>query len=456
MKKLGFFILAILAISCQEKAVVDYAIISGTITNHAGELTINSADRSIKEVINVAEDGSFKDTLRFKTDTYILFDGKNRASVYIDIGNNINISYNANDFENSLTFSGVGSEISNYIFSKEKKEKELTGNRTGVYELEELEYKAKFNEIKTALTEMITSYEGIPEEFKVKEKRNIEYAYLNKISIYERYHAHYAKKPDFKASEDFLKELEGFNYNSEEDFLFSPSYKAIVTSHFFKEASVVAEKDSIAEDLAFLKTVGLLPNETIKNSLLFENAKYGITYTDDLEAFYNEFMKVSTSEDNNKVITESYNKLKTVSKGQPSPKFLNYENFKGGTTSLDDLKGKYVYVDVWATWCGPCKREIPFLQKVEKQYHSKNIEFVSLSVDKLDDHDKWKKMVKEEELGGIQLFADKSWESDFVTGYLIKGIPRFILIDPNGNIVSSNAPRPSQGELIELFNELNI
>ena len=67
--------------------------------------------------------------------------------------------------------------------------------------------------------------------------------------------------------------------------------------------------------------------------------------------------------------------------GKPSPAFEDYENYKGGTTSLADLKGKYVYVDVWATWCGPCIAEIPSLKKLEKQYHGKNIQFVSLSVD---------------------------------------------------------------------------
>ncbi|VAW24000.1 hypothetical protein MNBD_BACTEROID04-1687, partial [hydrothermal vent metagenome] len=134
----------------------------------------------------------------------------------------------------------------------------------------------------------------------------------------------------------------------------------------------------------------------------------------------------------------------------------NYENFAGGTTSLDDLKGKFVYVDVWATWCGPCKREIPYLKELEGKYRGKKIEFVSISVDKSADHDKWQKMVKEKELKGIQLFSDKDWDSDFVKEYLIKGIPRFILIDPNGNIVNSNAPRPSDSKLIDLFNELKI
>ena len=63
----------------------------------------------------------------------------------------------------------------------------------------------------------------------------------------------------------------------------------------------------------------------------------------------------------------------SLPEGTPSPTFDNYINFEGGTTSLSDLKGKYVYVDIWATWCGPCKREIPSLKKVEEQFHGKNI-----------------------------------------------------------------------------------
>lgn len=149
--------------------------------------------------------------------------------------------------------------------------------------------------------------------------------------------------------------------------------------------------------------------------------------------------------------------LKTkLAKGKPSPKFTDYENYAGGTTSLDDLKGKYVYVDVWATWCGPCKREIPFLKEVEEKYDGKNIEFVSVSIDKQSDSGKWKTMVADKELGGVQLLANNDWQSSFVQEYKIKGIPRFLLIDPNGNIVSADAPRPSDPKLIDLFTELNI
>jgi len=151
-----------------------------------------------------------------------------------------------------------------------------------------------------------------------------------------------------------------------------------------------------------------------------------------------------------------YDKVAKIAKlkGTPSPKFSNYENYKGGTTSLDDLKGKFVYVDVWATWCGPCKREIPYLKEVEKEFHDKNIAFVSISIDKKEAHGAWKKMVAEKELGGVQLFADNDWNSQFVRDYEIEGIPRFILIDDKGNIFNADAPRPSSPDLRELLNSL--
>lgn len=165
-----------------------------------------------------------------------------------------------------------------------------------------------------------------------------------------------------------------------------------------------------------------------------------------------------------KYLGESIALKEELPKGAPSPTFENYENIDGTTTSLSDLKGKYVYVDVWATWCGPCKAEIPSLKALEKEYHDKNIEFVSLSIDDDRSHggswekarENWKAMVTDKELGGIQLFAPKGWQTQFVQDYKIKGIPRFLLIDPNGNVVTPDAPRPSSESIKELFTELNI
>lgn len=150
----------------------------------------------------------------------------------------------------------------------------------------------------------------------------------------------------------------------------------------------------------------------------------------------------------NQYAAEEYERAAKANKltGTPSPDF-DYENHKGGKTKLSDLKGKYVYIDLWATWCAPCRAEIPYLQKIEEKYHGKNIEFVSVSIDKAKDNEKWKKFVADKKLGGVQLFADKDWESEFVTSFGVTGIPRFIIVDPKGNVLSADADRPSSPEL---------
>ncbi|NUY80400.1 TlpA family protein disulfide reductase [Flavobacterium sp. MAH-1] len=139
--------------------------------------------------------------------------------------------------------------------------------------------------------------------------------------------------------------------------------------------------------------------------------------------------------------------------GTVSPDF-EYENHKGGKTKLSALKGKYVYIDTWATWCGPCRQEIPHLAKVEEKYHGKNIEFVSVSIDAQKDHDKWKKFVDDKKLGGVQVMADKDWNSDWAKAYGIQSIPRFILIGPDGKIIDSDAPRPSDPNLVAKLDTL--
>ena len=165
----------------------------------------------------------------------------------------------------------------------------------------------------------------------------------------------------------------------------------------------------------------------------------------------NEFIKNMKDQNEQQLAINS-----ELSAGMVSPEFHDYINYDGGTSSLSDFKGKYVYIDVWATWCVPCIYEMPFMAEIEKEYKGKNIQFLGLSIDRKQDEDKWRKMVANKELEGTQVLADKEIESDFIRSYYIQGIPRFILLDPKGNIVSNDAPRPSDPELIELLNSLNI
>ena len=129
-------------------------------------------------------------------------------------------------------------------------------------------------------------------------------------------------------------------------------------------------------------------------------------------------------------------------KGEPAIDFT-YPDKDGKEFSLSSFKGSLVFVDVWATWCGPCLAQIPALQQLEEDYHDKNITFLSVSID--TDKDAWLKMLAEKELGGVQLWAD-GW-SEITKSYAIFGIPRFMLFDSKGNAISVDAPRPTSVEI---------
>ncbi len=150
-------------------------------------------------------------------------------------------------------------------------------------------------------------------------------------------------------------------------------------------------------------------------------------------------------------------KASVLKKGAVSPKFTNYEDVNGKKVSLDDFKGKYIFIDFWATWCKPCIRQIPFIKELEEAYKGKNIEFIGISVDKQKDKGKWKTMVAEKNLTNVQLITDNATEAEFTKVYKVESIPRFILIDPEGKIVSAEAPWPENKEEIKaLFDEMGI
>ena len=150
-----------------------------------------------------------------------------------------------------------------------------------------------------------------------------------------------------------------------------------------------------------------------------------------------------------------HQKVVAFKKGAVSPKF-SYPDTNGKIISLDDLKGKYVFIDIWATWCGPCIREIPYLKEIHEAYENKGIDFVSLSIDDQEDKEKWLKMIKDQNLPGTQLLADNGYNSEFLKAYNVSAIPRFILIDKEGNILDADAPNPSDPRLKEILNNLNL
>jgi len=375
--------------------------ITGEITNPKGEsITFSNQDTSYSTTIN--EDGTFSIIFNLDSATYLNFQhGIENTAMYVHPEDKIKLTIDTELFDETIKYKGSSS--SSFLSKKYllKEENDFFGKVFYMSSAEE--YKNALDSFKIAVinefgditdsTFINSEITGIDEDidyFIGRQKKLSEYSDDAKNYMWET--REIARNFNFYAALDSLNSTD-FNAMTEQ-------YTAAFESSLNK-----------VTDAEFLVT-----------------AKERITKTAD------SWLERKTAVDN------------MPKEGKPAIDF-NYPDTDGNEFSLASFKGNLVYVDVWATWCGPCKAEIPSLQKLEADYHDKNITFISVSVD--TDKEAWEKMVADKELGGVQLWAN-GW-SKITKDYAIFGIPRFMLFDAEGNVISTDAPRPSSDDIRELL-----
>lgn len=131
-------------------------------------------------------------------------------------------------------------------------------------------------------------------------------------------------------------------------------------------------------------------------------------------------------------------RLEQISKtaiGQPAPE-IALNNPEGKEIRLSSLRGKYVLIDFWASWCGPCRRENPNIVRMYNKFKGKDFEIFGVSLDK--ERDQWLKAIKDDGLTWTHVSDLKFWQSSVVPLYRIQGIPMTVLLDKNGIIIDKN------------------
>lgn len=137
---------------------------------------------------------------------------------------------------------------------------------------------------------------------------------------------------------------------------------------------------------------------------------------------------------------------------------VNFVDKNGKTGNLqsliDSLKGKVIYVDYWASWCGPCRKVMPDSRKLQKIYRNKDISFVFFSIDK--DRDKWILASKDEKINNHNYLVLNHNASKLKNKLKIDKIPRYLLYKKKGELINHNAPGPETKEIRTLLNTLLI
>ena len=157
-----------------------------------------------------------------------------------------------------------------------------------------------------------------------------------------------------------------------------------------------------------------------------------------------------------KIVKEYFDYMQNVQRkklsditGKPAPE-ISLPDTEGKLTTLSSFRGKYVLVDFWASWCGPCRQENPNVVKAYNQYKDKNFTVLGVSLDRAKQP--WLKAIKDDQLNWKHISDLKYWESAVVPVYRIEGIPYNVLVDPGGNVVATNLRGPAlQSKLAEIL-----
>lgn len=423
--------------------------LSGNVENHVeSSISITNFNQEQFFSTEIDENGNFEMSGKLQSGYYTLKFRANSADVFLYPNDELRITFNAVDFLNTIKFSGKGSERNNYLANKYIVQSEATKDLEAFYKVDESSFLENINQLKQLHLTSLEAYQVEP-FFEAEERKALEFERLYKIQSFKTSYKFYIGE-ETTVSNSFYDPIQSLD-------LENTSYYDSFAYYHYLVNSVWMQRISNKENVEGMYQVFQKVNEQKLAISLMKKFYYKISTKEERAKDYLELIKKCTS---HKPFIEACEKRyqeilasNELRKGVISPNF-NYKDINDQQVSLEDLKGNYVYIDVWATWCAPCLKQIPYLQKLEEKFHNKNVVFVSISVDAIKSKASWRKMVKSKQLGGIQLFADNSFNSDFIKAYGITSIPRFIIIDPQGKIINPEAPRPSYSKTIDILNQL--
>ncbi|MEY8848566.1 TlpA family protein disulfide reductase [Psychroserpens sp. XS_ASV72] len=246
---------------------------------------------------------------------------------------------------------------------------------------------------------------------------------------------------------------------NEEELLDNKEYvsflRALILYSYFKDDKRV--KNSVLFD--FINEQETFLNESTKEVLLDSYLK-GIYFNE--KAKFDKHLTTFNNVNHNQEFKNKWNAV--VDKQKLNAKQLNATNRTVGilTNLVDDNeltfeqvlskhKGKIVLVDFWASWCAPCRKEMPYLKELKSQFNKTELSIIEISIDK--DYSAWIRASKLENISNdVDNYIIANWEkSSLYKNFDIKTIPRYLLFGKDGKIIDENAPRPSEKDLVELI-----
>lgn len=412
--------------------------VKGELKNFASEFMMDKRSPVgllLKDGIKISldEQNRFDITFELNEPTYYRL---GRNTLYISPGDQIELFCDMNKPE-AASFTGDAVEECEYLKSKPfpKSGSYLKGGKIIKDKTSKELIRERVAEKVKARQDELAALKNVSKKFRKMEEGRILFDAANSLMSYGIYAAYMSRIPQDEmqkfvddAIAFFKKDIDKYCANGgDADYLSIDSYLSVVE----RCIQVMGEDNVDQEVLDFGKAYSLVMNLGFNGpvaSVLNEK---------------NNCMEDIKTEEYLDAIKKSFAKYDLIMPGQMADD-LNMKNQAGEAVNLSDFKGKIVVIDVWATWCGPCKAESPYFEKLaEKFKENADLKFISISID--SNVKAWEKYLKKHEKVSEQLICNRT---EFEK-YLLQGVPRFMIIGKKGEIIDVFAPVPSNPELEE-------
>ncbi len=430
--------------------------IKGTVTNPDREFMLLRY-RDQLDTLKLDAVGNFSRTIKLnRGEECRILNNKITLKLYVLPGDELTANFDAKAMKDPGEFSGKSTAYCNYYKTAATLDAQLMRNTSSkvlamkspqrVMEIEDSVMK-----VRTATLEGYVKANSLNEDFRNYMAEAITYQCMGEMATYRATAANFKSEAFVEERIAMDKKLASVKMNNAE-ILYSEHYQMFARTMIGGNVSQTMILDT-PEDLPDFylaqmdETIKLMTTQEVLDYILKEIMMEAMREagTQDISAVMQRLEEHNKNEPMKKRVRKVWAQYDAIQPGRTCPAIECYDA-TGNTFTMNSFNGKAVYIDVWATWCGPCKKEIPHLKTLEEHYHGQNIEFVSISTDQ--EVQKWKDFLLLTPMSGTQLHQSDDVEKTISKHFIINSIPRFILINEEGKIVSSNAPRPSSGETL--------